>query len=127
MNKNIATKTDVLRVKIAKEVFGEKEDADGCVRSYPSWEIFEKTIQLNNQLKKVLLECQELRDSMAQKNQLLIGGRTNVLDCLKGLLDRIEDCNSVEDVKFIIQMKISSMLNSKILKQIEGEQNGKKN
>ena len=121
MNKNIATKTDVLRIKIAKEVFGEKEDSDGCVRSYPSWEIFEKTLQLNSQLKKVLEECQELRNSMAQRNQILIGGKTNVLDCLKSLLERIEDCNSVEDIKCVIQMKIANILNSKILNEIKGE------
>ena len=38
---NIATETDVLRYKIAKEIFGEIEDCDG-VRYIPSWEIFEK-------------------------------------------------------------------------------------
>ena len=41
---NIATETDVLRYKIAKEIFGEIEDCDG-VRYIPSWEIFEKCLQ----------------------------------------------------------------------------------
>ena len=48
----IATKTDVLRHKIAKEVFGEVEDSDG-VRDVPSWEIFEKCLEQNKQIKQL--------------------------------------------------------------------------
>ena len=44
----IASKTDILRTKIAKEVFNEIEDCDG-IREYASWEIFEKTLQLNKE------------------------------------------------------------------------------
>lgn len=57
MGKNkIATKTDILRYKIAKEVFGEIEDSDG-ITEIPSWQIFEKTLELykeNTILKKAL-------------------------------------------------------------------------
>ncbi|MBO7712063.1 MAG: hypothetical protein J6S85_01135 [Methanobrevibacter sp.] len=52
----IATKTDTLRYKIAKEVFGEIEDNDG-ITEIPSWQIFEKTLDLykeNTILKKAL-------------------------------------------------------------------------
>ena len=61
MGKNkIATKTDTLRYKIAKEVFGEIEDSDG-ITEIPSWQIFEKTLDLykeNTILKKALeLAC----------------------------------------------------------------------
>lgn len=46
----IATKTDILRYKIAKEVFGEIEDNDG-VRDIPSWEIFEKCLEQHKLIK----------------------------------------------------------------------------
>ena len=45
----IATKTDTLRYKIAKEVFGEIEDSDG-VRDIPSWEIFEKCLEQHKRI-----------------------------------------------------------------------------
>lgn len=48
----IAMKTDVLRYRIAKEVFGEIEDSDG-VREYPSWEIFEKCLEQHKQLNQM--------------------------------------------------------------------------
>ena len=45
----IATKTDILRYKIAKEVFGEIEDSDG-IRDIPSWEIFEKCLEQHKRI-----------------------------------------------------------------------------
>ena len=48
----IATKTDILRYKIAKEVFGEIEDSDG-IRDIPSWEIFEKCLEQHKRIEEL--------------------------------------------------------------------------
>ena len=58
MKYKIANKTDILRTRIAKEVFGEVDDGDG-IRDIPSWEIFEKTLELNKQV-DILLKALEL-------------------------------------------------------------------
>lgn len=63
----IATKTDTLRYKIAKEVFGEIEDSDG-VRDIPSWEIFQKCLEQHHSIST--LEKQ-LSDSEAQNKRVL--------------------------------------------------------
>ena len=46
----MATKTEILRHKIAREVFGEVDDSDG-IREYPTWEIFEKCLEQHKQIK----------------------------------------------------------------------------
>ena len=59
----IATKTDTLRYKIAKEVFGEIEDSDG-VRDIPSWEIFEKCLE---QHKRIAELEEQLKNAIVPK------------------------------------------------------------
>ncbi len=61
----IATKTDTLRYRIAKEVFGEIEDSDG-VRDIPSWEIFEKCLEQNNQLADLEAKLAEKDEEIKQ-------------------------------------------------------------
>ena len=63
----IATKTDILRYKIAKEVFNEIEDSDG-VRDIPSWEIFEKCLE---QHKRIAELEEQLKKSLESNNDLL--------------------------------------------------------
>lgn len=55
----IATKTDLLRIKVAKEVFGEIEDCDG-IRDVPSWEIFEKCLEQHKQIAELKNKCERL-------------------------------------------------------------------
>ena len=59
----IATKTDTLRYKIAKEVFNEIEDSDG-VRDIPSWEIFEKCLE---QHKRIIELEEQLKNAIVPK------------------------------------------------------------
>ena len=59
----IATKTDTLRYKIAKEVFGEIEDSDG-IRDIPSWEIFEKCLE---QHKRITELEEQLKNAIVPK------------------------------------------------------------
>ena len=59
----IATKTDILRYKIAKEVFGEIEDSDG-IRDIPSCEIFEKCLE---QHKRIAELEEQLANSIRSK------------------------------------------------------------
>ena len=59
----IATKTDVLRIKIAKEIFNEIEDYDG-IRDIPSWEIFEKCLEQHKQIA-------ELEKKLAEKERII--------------------------------------------------------
>lgn len=68
---NRATETDVLRYKIAKEIFGEIEDCDG-VRYIPSWEIFEKCLQQH----KTIVDL---------KHKLEVAERTTKLACTEEL------------------------------------------
>ena len=65
----IATKTDTLRYKIAKEVFREIEDTDE-VRDIPSWEIFEKCLE---QHKRIVELEEQLKNAIVLPKELHIG------------------------------------------------------
>lgn len=68
----IATKTDTLRYKIAKEVFGEIEDSDG-IRDIPSWEIFEKCLEQHKRIA-------ELEEQLKKKPKYNIGDRVYLIN-----------------------------------------------
>lgn len=65
----IATKTDTLRYRIAKEVFGEIEDSDG-VRDIPSWEIFEKCLEQHKRIIALEAENDLVRNTKINTNKM---------------------------------------------------------
>ncbi len=63
------TKTEVLRHKIAREVFGEVDDGDG-IREYSSWEIFEKCLEQQEKIQDLehrLSNCIEPKFKVGDK------------------------------------------------------------
>lgn len=72
----MATKTEILRHKIAREVFGEVDDSDG-IREYPTWEIFEKCLEQHKQIKELehrLSNCIEPKFKVGQEVWIVLDG-----------------------------------------------------